>query len=103
MRYTLRLMLLSMLILLFVGAQFTGAAAVYYLNGRVDSFDGQSIIISGSRFLVKEKAAYFRHVSRAGSLFEEKARKSDVRIGNAVIIHVDGTIVDKIIIEEWKR
>lgn len=79
------------------------AAAVYYYTGRVSSFSDNTIALENNRYLIKHNAVYLKHVKRKDAFYEEKSRASQLRIGDSVVLHVNGTIVDKVIIEEWKR
>lgn len=86
-----------------VSSKMALASAVYHFTGRVSLFDGKTIRVEGKEFSVKSRAVFLKHSLRNGAFFEEKIRSSDVRTGDSVVLHIDGTIVDKIIVEEWKR
>lgn len=77
--------------------------AVYYFTGRVSSFDSKRIVADGKEFLILDRCVYLKHTRHNKAMFEDKARPGDLRTGDSVVLHVNGTVVDKIIIEEWKR
>jgi hypothetical protein len=79
------------------------ATSVSYFTGRVSFFDGKKVVADGMEFTVIERCAYLKHSKRNNAYFEDKAGSGEVRGGDSVILHINGNVVDKIIIEEWKR
>ncbi len=79
------------------------ATSVSYFTGRVSFFDGKKVVVDGMEYLVIEKCKYLKHMKRNNAYFEDKANPNEVRGGDSVVIHINGNVVDKIIIEEWKR
>jgi len=78
-------------------------SSVYYFTGRVSFFDGMKVVADGKEYRVIDKCIYRKHTKRNNAYFEDKASPNEVRGGDSVVLHVNGNVVDKIIIEEWKR
>lgn len=78
-------------------------SSVYYYTGRVSFFDGTRVVADGKEYRVIDKCIYRKHTKRNKAYFEDKADPNEVRGGDSVVLHVNGNVVDKIIIEEWKR
>jgi len=78
-------------------------SSVYYFTGRVSFFDGLKVVADGKEYRVIDKCIYRKHTKRNNAYFEDKAGPNEVRGGDSVVLHVNGNVVDKIIIEEWKR
>ncbi|HBA71394.1 MAG: hypothetical protein A2X82_14280 [Geobacteraceae bacterium GWC2_55_20] len=78
-------------------------SSVYYFTGRVSFFDGIKVVADGKEYRVIDKCIYRKHTKQNNAYFEDKAGPNEVRGGDSVVLHVNGNVVDKIIIEEWKR
>lgn len=88
---------------LYVPLVCVAATSVSYFTGRVSFFDGKKVVADGKEYLVIEKCAYLKHTKRNNAYFEDMASSNEVRGGDSVVLHINGNVVDKIIIEEWKR
>lgn len=79
------------------------ASPVYYLTGMVTSFTGTEITIGGKQFHLYKNCQYERHVKKNGAFFVEKGTSRDVTPPVSAVVRVNGTVVDQIAVEEWKR
>jgi hypothetical protein len=75
----------------------------YYFNGKVAGISETSIqigkrvyaIAPGSRVVVQDK--------RNGAIYEEPARVYSINPGDSVTVRVEGSTVNEILIERWRR
>lgn len=74
-----------------------------FFTGTVSFFDRKRVVVSGMEYQIIEKCEYLKHTKRNNAYFEDKASPNDVGVGRSVILHINGNVVDKIIIEEWKQ
>lgn len=91
---------IGMLVVPFVCIAVT---SVSFFTGRVSLFDGKKVVADGMEYQIIDKCAYLKHTKRGNAYFEDKSSPNEVRDGDSVILHINGNVVDKIIIEEWKR
>ena len=102
MRLT-KITLLLFILLTFVVPSWSMDSAVYYFTGRVYSFDEKNITVGDKTFLLAKICSYLRHYRKNNAYFEDRASARDLRNGDSVTLHINGNVVDKIIVEEWKR
>lgn len=89
-------------IFIFVPIVAGAVTSVSHFTGAVSFFDRSKIVVDNIEFRVIEKCVYLKHTKKNNAYFEDKATPNDVRNGRSVILHINGNVVDKIIIEEWK-
>lgn len=94
--------LVAVVVILLLASQ-AFASAVYHVTGRVEGFEGQRIVLAGREYKVAKECRFERHFKRNNAFFVDKADSRDVRNGSSVILHINGTVVDQIMIEEWKQ
>lgn len=82
---------------------FATVTSISHFTGTVSFFDGKKVIADGREYQIIEGCVYFKHTRRNNAFFEDKASSREVRSGDSVILHINGNIVDKVIIEEWKQ
>jgi hypothetical protein len=76
----------------------------YYFTGVVNSISSDTITVSGRlfRFAPKVEVVSQERSSR-GNFQERNSRIGNVSSGTPVIVRVEGAMVNRITIEEWKR
>ena len=102
----MRRLLLGLLIfgaLLLGGVAQATVSNVFHHSGQVTSVDEQKISIDGRLLYVVPHCVYERHTRRNGAYFVDKASPRNLHVGSNVTVRINGTVVDKIMIEEWKR
>ncbi len=95
--------LLLVVMMVFGGSAVAADSAMYHFSGRVVAFEDQKITVDQRQFYVAPRCSFERHSKRNGAFFVDKASARNVYVGNNVTVRVNGTIVDQIMIEEWKR
>lgn len=102
MRVTGILLILCLVLVIPLPA-WSAVTSVYYYNGRVYSFDGKSITVGNRSYLLAKGCKYLLNYRRNKAFYEEKSSPGTVRIGDSVTVHINGNVVDEIMVEEWKR
>ena len=78
-------------------------SAVYHVTGRVGFFDGDKITLDQRSYYVSKNCRFEKHTRKNGVFLSDPAKARDVYAGVSVVAHINGTVVDQILIEEWKR
>jgi len=86
----------------------TGVAAAFYdghvyINGMVESVDGDSITISGVHYRIDERCTVVIQYEESGSFHERRGQRSDVSTGETVTARMTGGVLYEIMIERWRR
>jgi hypothetical protein len=75
----------------------------HYFNGRVAAVSESSIQLGKRRFSIASGSRIVIQKKLNGAYLEEHAKISMINQGDSVTVRAEGTTVNEIIIERWKR
>ncbi len=75
----------------------------HYFNGRVTNVSVSSIQIGKRKFAISSGSRVVVQVTKHGGYYEETGRISMINRGDSVTVRAEGSAVNEIILERWKR
>lgn len=98
MRKYLAILLLVQLI--FVTALYGYNTSHFYVTGKVERIESDYLVASGAKYYFARKKLVVEITTvRNGGIIRSKASKSDIRVGDTVVMRQDGNIIVEITIE----
>lgn len=94
----------TVILICFLTSSLYAASNHYFFTGVVNGIADNTITVSGRAFQFAPKVEVFSQERGKGGNFNEvKSRIGNVSSGTPVILRIEGAMVNRIVIEEWKK
>lgn len=98
-----KIVICFLFVICFLSTLATAGTFHYYFNGRVRAVSDSNIQVETRRFTIAPGCKVILIQNRNKAFFEDPARINDIHPGESVSVRVEGSRVDEIRIERWKR